>query len=229
MSTVKNYTLLKVTNQESSPVVVYVTFAAQNPSNECCPSPVGVSNFPFLTQVDGNSLMGYFTLDAQSSQILDSDGQCLSGNICFYIMPQCPVEGADFNNGEFGTSIAEFTLNPNENCAEAFDISCVNGVNSFIVMKTDPNSGWQYGPNNTPLSTVNNEIYNRGLQDNTGLPGVYPVNCTDCIQLVGTKPCPTLPIGPPQNERICNIQRNSTDGVFGGMLEVILTQPIPAV
>ncbi len=226
MSTTKNYTLLKVTNQQDSSVLVYVTFAAQNPSNLCCPSPVGVSNFPFLTPVTGNSLMSYFTLDAQSSQVLDSDGQCLSGNICFYIMPQCPVEGADFNNGRFGTSIAEFTLNPNPSCAEAFDISCVNGVNSYIMMKADPNSGWQYGPDNTPLSTVNDYIYNTDLQENSGLPGVYPVNCTDCIQLVGNKPCPTLPVGPAQTERICNIQRNSTNGQFGGVLEVILTRQV---
>lgn len=222
MAQSSNYTILKVTNDQDEAVLVYVTLAAQNPANKCCPSPVGLSDFSFLTQVEGNDLMGYFTLDAKGSQIFDSKAQCFSGNICFYIMPQCPVPGADFNHGKYGTNIAEFTLNPNQGCAEAFDISCVNGVNSYIIMKAEPDSGWVYGPNNTPLGDVKDQIYNRDLQENSGLPGVYPVNCTDCIQLVGEKPCPTLPVGPAQKERICNIQRYTT----GGVLEVILAKPV---
>lgn len=50
---------------------------------------------------------------------------------------------------------------------------------------------------------------------------MFPVNCTDCVQLVGDKPCPTLPYGPPQKQRICNIQRSER----GGTLKVILTDP----
>jgi hypothetical protein len=210
-------TQLVVTNYTNQTVLVYVTFAASNPSNACCPSPVTVGDFSFLTPV--NSLRGSFTLAPSTSQTFDPNGQCFSGNIGFFIPPQCPVEGADFNNGKFGTNIAEFTLNPNQPCFEAFDISCVNGVNCFIQMRVDENLGWAYGPNNTPITL----IYNDQLQKNSGLPGVYPVNCTDCIQLVGNAPCPSLPIGPAQTERICNIQRAGR----GGNVHVNLMPGVP--
>ncbi len=213
-----NYTKLSVTNQKNEAVEVYVTFAASNPANTCCGSPATVSDFSKLTQV--NNLMGKFTLAAKSTHEFDPKGKCFSGNICFYIEPQCPVKGVDFNNGEQGTSIAEFTLNPSESCDEAFDISCVNGVNSFITMKVDKDGGWNYGPDKKSIDM----IYNKGLGLNSGNPGVFPVNCTDCIQLVGNKPCPTLPVGPAQTERICNVQRSGR----GGVLQVILTDPQPA-
>ncbi|MEC7754700.1 hypothetical protein [Roseivirga sp. UBA1976] len=215
--TKSDYTQLSVYNGSDEAVEVYVTFAAQNSQNKCCPTPCGLSDFPFLTKV--NQLMGKFTLDSKATQNFDPKGKCFSGNIGFYIEPQCPVPDAGFHHGETGTNIAEFTLNPNIPCAEAIDISCVNGVNCFIEMKVDADAGWAYGPDNTPITT----IYNRGLQENSGNPGVYPVNCTDCIRLVGAKPCPTLPLGPAQTERICNVQRSER----GGTVQVNLVVPVP--
>lgn len=213
-----NYTKLSVTNQTKKAVDVYLTFAAANSANKCCPSPLTITDFSILTEV--NKLMGKFNLPAGATQDFDPKGNCFSGNFSFYIEPQCPVKGADFNNGKNGTSIAEFTLNPNTGCDEAFDISCVNGVNSYIQMKVGEKDGWYYGPNNTPISN----IYNKGLQENSGNPGVFPVNCTDCIQLVNKAPCPILPVGPAQKERICNVQRTGR----GGTLQVILTDGVPA-
>ena len=210
-----DYTKLSVKNDTKEAVEVYVTFAAENAANKCCPSPAKVSDFPILEKV--NKLRGKFILDAGATHIFDSKGACLSGNIGFYIEPQCPVEGADFHHGKTGTNIAEFTLNPNTPCFEAYDISCVNGVNCYMMMKVDPGLGWHYGQNNTPIET----IYNRALQENQGNPGVFPVNCTDCIQLVGDKPCPVLPLGPAQTERICNIQRSER----GGTVQIILATP----
>ncbi|MEO9966344.1 MAG: hypothetical protein ABJF11_11180 [Reichenbachiella sp.] len=211
-------TKLSVTNNTDEPVEVFVTFAADNHANKCCPSPVGVEAFDILTKT--NSLRGKFTLASKQTQEFDPKGQCFSGNIGFYIEPQCPVSGADFHHGEFGTNIAEFTLNPNQGCDEAFDISCVNGVNCFMEMKVEDGMGWHYGPNQTLIS----KIYNRALQENEGNPGVFPVNCTDCIRLVGNAPCPSLPIGPAQKERICNIQRTQR----GGTVQVILQTPVPS-
>ncbi|KGL61684.1 hypothetical protein [Polaribacter sp. Hel1_85] len=210
-----DYTKLSVKNDTKEAVEVFVTFAADNKANKCCPSPAKVSDFPILTKV--NKLRGKFLLAAGATEVFDSKGACFSGNVGFYIEPQCPVKGADFNNGKFGTNIAEFTLNPNTPCFEAYDISCVNGVNCYMMMKVDAGLGWHYGPENTSIET----IYNRALQENQGNPGVFPVNCTDCIQLVGDKPCPTLPLGPAQKERICNIQRSER----GGTVQIILTTP----
>ncbi|WP_143569811.1 glycoside hydrolase 64/thaumatin family protein [Tenacibaculum agarivorans] len=212
------YTKLSVTNTKKEAVEVYLTFAAANPSNTCCGSPATVSDFDNLEKV--NDLMGKFTLGANSTYEFDPKGKCFSGNVCFYIEPQCPVPGASFNGGAEGTSIAEFTLNPSSGCDEAFDISCVNGVNSFIQMKVDKDGGWTYGPEKKAIDS----IYNKALGLNSGNPGVFPVNCTDCIRLVGDKPCPTLPVGPAQTERICNIQRTGR----GGVLQVILTEVEPA-
>ncbi len=218
-----DYTKLIVTNDKPEDVEVYVIFAAANPDNQCAPTPATVEDFSkILTKV--NDLMGKFTLGANSSQEFDPQGKCFSGAIGFYIEPQCPVEGANFNGGAQGTSIAEFTLNPTAGCDEAFDISCVNGVNCFIQMSVDETSDWHFGPNNTSIGTIGNKIYNKGLQLNAGNPGVFPVNCTDCIRLVNQPPCPTLPIGPAQEERICNIQRSGR----GGVLTVTLTDPQPA-
>ena len=210
-----NYTKLSVKNDTKDDVEVFVTFAADNPGNTCCPSPVKVSDFSFLKKV--NNLRGKFILPAGKEKTFDPKGACFSGNIGFYIEPQCAVKGADFNYGEYGTNIAEFTLNPNTPCFEAFDISCVNGVNCYMMMKVDKGLGWNYGPNKTPIET----IYNKGLQENSGNPGVYPVNCTDCIQLVGAPPCPSLPQGPAQKERICNVQRSER----GGTVQVLLATP----
>ena len=210
-----DYTSLSVTNDTDKPVEVFVTFAAQNAANKCCPTPLGVGDFSFLKQIQ--PLRGTFTLGSKETKKFDTKGLCFSGNIGFYIEPQCPVKGANFNNGLQETSIAEFTLNPNTPCAEAFDISCVNGINCFITMKVGQDQGWYYGPDQKPIDT----IYNKGLQLNAGNPGVYPVNCTDCIQLVGAPPCPSFPTGPPQTERICNVQRPGR----GGILQVILSQP----
>lgn len=215
--TKSDYTQLSVYNGSDEAVEVFVTFAAQNAANQCCPSPCGLSDFTFLTKV--NQLMGKFTLASKATQNFDPKGKCFSGNICFYIEPQCPVPGADFNHGKTGTNIAEFTLNPSSQCAEAIDISCVNGVNCFIEMKVDQDGGWAYGPDNTPIDS----ILNKGLQENSGNPGVYPVNCTDCIRLVGQAPCPSLPVGPAQTERICNVQRYER----GGTVQVKLVVPVP--
>ncbi|WP_103864665.1 hypothetical protein [Aquimarina sp. I32.4] len=215
MGITTNYTKLTVTNQTDAAVEVFVTFAAKNSTNQCCPIPVSVDDFSFLEKV--NSLRGKFILEKKKSQEFDPKGQCFSGNIGFYIEPQCPVPNASFHMGKTGTNIAEFTLNPLEPCFEAFDISCVNGVNCYMMMKVDKDLGWNYGPVKTPIDT----IYNRGLQENKGNPGVYPVNCTDCIQLIGNPPCPSLPTGPAQTERICNVQRSER----GGSVEVLLVTP----
>lgn len=217
-----NHTKLSVKNDTDESVAVFVTFAAANPGNACCPSPATVEDFGFLTKI--HPLMGTFELGANETQEFDSKGKCFSGNICFYIEPQCPVAGADFHHGEFGTSIFEFTFNPNQGCDEAFDISMVNGINSFMKVQVaedlDLSQGWSYGPDNTPI----NKIYNKGLQLNQGNPGVFPVNCTTCTGHENA-PCPTLPIGPAQKEAICNIQRTQR----GGTVKLMLVTPTPQI
>jgi len=194
-------TMVAIHNATKEDVNVYVTFGLAGPG---CKNPVGVSTFPLLLSIA--PLMGTFHLAAGAIQDFDPEGRCFTGNVSFYIPPQCPVTGANFPNGQYGTNIGEFTLNVSEG-DEAFDISCVNGVNCWMKM-TVTGSGWGYGPQNTPISSISN----KALGCNSKNPGVYPVNCTDCIQLVGDPPCPSLQIGPAQKERICNIQRDVQPG-----------------
>ncbi|MFU2208349.1 hypothetical protein [Solidesulfovibrio sp. C21] len=180
---------------------IYVIFGVAGP---VCPNPVDVPDFPALLAI-GNHV-GTIGISPGQALELDPKGRCFSAIVGFYIMPQCPVPGANFPNGQYGTNIGEFTLNVTGG-QEAFDISCVNGVNCWMEM-TVTGSGWGYGPQNTPISSISN----KALGCNSGNPGVYPVNCTDCIQLIGNPPCPSLQIGPAQKERICNIQRDVQSG-----------------
>ncbi|MBP0018583.1 MAG: hypothetical protein J7647_13695 [Cyanobacteria bacterium SBLK] len=194
---------LTVQNATKEEVTVFLTFGVSGP---VCPTPASVDDFPILSSIPGNPLQGKFSLAAGATQEFDPKGKCFTGNVGFFIAPQCPIAGADFHLGKEGTNIGEFTLNVTKG-EEAFDISCVNGVNCWMKMSVT-GTGWSYGSNNTPI----NSIENKALQHNQGNPGVYPVNCTDCIRLLGASPCPSLPIGPAQTERICNIERPVQSG-----------------
>lgn len=208
------YTKMSVTNNTADTVDVYVVFAASDTANKCCPSPATPADFSFLNSIPHNDLMATFKLEPKATQYFDPKEKCFSGNFGFYIEPQCEVKGADFKNGKNGTSIGEFTLNPGD-CDEAFDISLVNGINSYLKIEVDSGLGWEYGPKKKAITS----IHNKAMNSNSGNPGVYPVNCTDCIRLVGDKPCPGLAKAKEQPARICNIQRIERGGVVRLSLE----------
>ena len=198
-----SYTKLSVTNNTADSVDVYVVFAAADTANKCCPSPATPADFIFLTAIAHNPLMATFKLAPNATQNFDPKKKCFSGNFGFYIEPQCEVKDSSFEKGKSGTSIGEFTLNPGS-CDEAFDISLVNGINCYLKIEVDSGLGWAYGPDTTAITSIANKAMNL----NSGNPGVYPVNCTDCIRLVGDKPCEGLAMGKAQTKRICNIQRS---------------------
>lgn len=133
----------------------------------------------------------------------DIPNTCISGNVTFGDYPACPDKVY-----KSGYSTAEFTLNPTQG-AEAVDISLVNGMNYQVNMYMSGGNGtWDYGTTNTPIDS----IIPKPLGQNTGNPGVYPMNCTDCIQLVGSSVCPNFPKNPTcQPSRICNAQRSFAD------------------
>jgi len=141
-----------------------------------------------------------FTLAGNSSKTFPSlSNTCISGNVTFGGYPACP--DTQFPKGY---TTAEFTLNPTQG-AEAIDISLVNGFNQQVDMTMKGGGSWAYGTNNTAISS----IVPKPLGQNVGNPGVYPENCTDCIQLVGNSVCPTFSSTPTcQSSRICNAQRS---------------------
>jgi hypothetical protein len=155
-----------------------------------------------------------FTLDAagganDSVTVPNPDGKCLSGGFGIGGYASCgTVHYPD------GWTQGEFTFNPQISGAqETVDISGVNGIN--YALSIEVGDGWTYGPDVTAISTVGP---NKAAGSNVGNPGVFPDGCTDCIQLVGSPPCPDLTTHPTCNSsRICNVYR--TTGGPGGTIE----------
>jgi hypothetical protein len=147
------------------------------------------------------------TLDAagganDSVTVPNPDGKCISGGFGTGGFAQC--ETAQFPTG---WTQAEFTLNPTITDQETVDISAVNGVNYAVSILLG--SGWFYGAQ-TSVTTVGP---NKAINDNVGMPGVYPNGCTDCIRLVGNPVCPNLTSNPTcQATRICNVRRDNAPG-----------------
>ncbi|MDF5733748.1 MAG: hypothetical protein PUP92_38700 [Rhizonema sp. PD38] len=101
-------TKLAIHNAAKNAVKVFLTFGASGP---VCSNPVGVGDFPILSHIPNSPLQGTFTLEAGATHQFDPKGRCFTGNVGFFILPQCPVAGADFHHGKEGTNIGEFTLN----------------------------------------------------------------------------------------------------------------------
>jgi len=139
---------------------------------------------------------------------------CISGNVTFGGYAACP-------DGTFpdGYTTAEFTLNVTSG-DEGIDVSLVNGYNYKVTMAMTGGGAWSTGAqagDPQPISLITPNT----IGNNIGNPGVYPRNCTDCIQLVGSIVCPGFPADPTcQATRICNAQRDVS--VNGGTVTIAL-------
>ena len=125
----------------------------------------------------------------------------LSGNLCFGGPPlNCPNK-----HFPYATNIFEFCLNNNfgVNPQESVEISCVAGVNSYLIGKlTGPN--WIV---TTGIDTVT-VFRNASYGNNTGLYGVFPTGCTNCTNREGAPACQdSLRPDQPNTQPICIIQR----------------------
>jgi hypothetical protein len=148
----------------------------------------------------------------QSKALPNIPNTCISGNITFGSYPACP-------NSSFpkGFTTAEFTLNPSVG-AEDVDVSLVNGYNYTVTITMTGGGSWFVSNTNPPKGIT--QIVPKPTQ-NTGNPGVYPEDCTDCIQLVGSPVCPGFSTNPTcQAARICDGQRPVSNN--GGTVTVTL-------
>ena len=120
-----------------------------------------------------------------------------SGNISFGSPPiNCPSD--DWING---VNIVEWSVNVPKGSNECLDISCVSGVNSII--KIDLLSGANWLANGKIIKTTqNNKMWN-----NTGIYGVFPYGCTNCINTDGKQPCQT-PSEATNKQKICTLTRD---------------------
>ncbi|HEY2091825.1 MAG TPA: hypothetical protein VGJ81_08060 [Thermoanaerobaculia bacterium] len=202
-------TTLQVTNGTGNEsVAVYLTLGTQTGN-------ATIGDFKKFTSIGGSYLAGYITLGSYESYTF-SEGIYMNGNLCFGCEPQCP--GPGIPQFPSGTTAFEFNLNVPGGNNEGIDISCVNGVNSFITV--DVSGGGTFITNGSPAPLP---IYNKGAghSDNYGLYGVYPAGCTSCTGGVHNAPCSNVPNQQPQKDPICLLSRDGNDG--GGTIYVTFT------
>jgi hypothetical protein len=207
---------LVVQNNTSQDAQVFVVLAALGGACDSSNPPITADQLQaagFCDQVVENPTQKpyagkcQFSLGANQSKTFPNiPNTCISGNVTFGGYPACP--DSTFPNGY---TTAEFTLNPSVG-AEDVDVSLVNGYNYKVTMTMAGGGGWVVSNSNPPQAIT--EIVPKSLGQNTGNPGVYPEDCTDCIQLVGQPVCPGFPTNPTcQPARICDAQRAvSTNG-----------------
>jgi len=108
------------------------------------------------------------------------------------------------NNGfPTGVNNFEFTVNT-ENKFETLDISCVDGVNSII--KYSVSDGWNVGLGDY-LKTFKSTQNKYPLSENCNVEGVFPYQCTDCIDVINP---PSKCFGDAvkcTSNRICQVNR----------------------
>jgi hypothetical protein len=214
-------TSLVITNNTKSVTQVFVVLAARGGACNADNPPITADQLKaagFCNQVIENPVYKpyagkcQFALAAGESKTFPNIPQtCISGNVTFGGYPTCP--DATFPNGY---TTAEFTLNPSVG-AEDVDVSLVNGFNFKVTMTMQGGGGWVVSNTGQAIT----QIVPKPLGQNTGNPGVYPKDCTDCIRLVGSPVCPGFPGNPDcQPSRICDAQRDVSQS--GGNVTITL-------
>jgi len=201
-------TKLTITNSTNEEVTLWLTLGDIS----------GFVNDVFgIFGITEHGLQGSVTLDA--SQKVEYESQIpISGNVSFNIPPMnCPTD--DFPNG---VNIFEFCLNnwtqPVSAPQETIDISCVTGVNSLLLCSMSGGGDWNAGPTQQNVTIFKN----KGLDENTGQVGVFPVACDDCTASVSPPQCPDpLPPATPQSEKICNVQRPAVEENCVGLVSLL--------
>lgn len=168
-----------------------------------------IQNVNGIFGMDTTGTVGMFTIMPNDTVIYLNDTMALSGNICFGGQPtNCPT--SIFPKG---TNIFEFTIN-NQKCGlyqqESVEISCVAGVNSYMVGNLK-GTGWIV---TTGIDTVTT-FSNNTLGNNTGRVGVFPTGCTNCTNHKGAPTCTQLE--KPNDKPICIIQRPAI-GAYGVLI-----------
>lgn len=222
-TTAPTRTELVVENNTSKDAQVFVVLAALGGACDSSNPPITADQLQaagFCDQVIENPAEKpyagkcQFSLGANQSKAFPNiPNTCISGNVTFGGYPACP--DAVFPNGY---TTAEFTLNPSAG-AEDVDVSLVNGYNYKVTIAMAGGGGWVISNTNPPQAIT--EVVPKPLGQNIGNPGVYPKDCTDCIQLVGQPVCTGFSTDPVcQPTRICDAQRPFSSN--GGTVTIAL-------
>jgi len=138
-----------------------------------------------------------------------------SGNVSFGTSPQnCPSQ-----EWETGVNLFEWSVNVPKGSNEGLDLSCMAGVN--CIMKIDLIGGSDWIANGKSVRT----IQNKEMWHNTGIYGVFPYGCTNCINTQGKQSCQT-PNEKPNTKKICTPTRNTNEK--GGKIRISFLGYTPA-
>jgi hypothetical protein len=189
-------TTLMVTNTSVDTVQVWLTLSIYTDSL----SNYFVQNVNAIYGIIDSGAAGSFNL-APGDTLSYTSPLALSGNLCFGGQAvNCPT-----TQFPYATNIFEFCLNNNFGIApqESVEISCIAGVNSFLI-------GNLKGPNwivTTGIDTV--RVFKNGtIGNNSGRYGVFPTGCTNCTNTAGAPTCtPSVLMDIPNDNTICIIQR----------------------
>ena len=182
----KDYTDVIIKNSSSlDSVQVYVTLQAQ----ESIVGKFGMdsSNFnPNSKNPDGTPVQckGMFWAKKDSLYHL-GDTTTLYGAVVSFGADNYGCEAAISHGWQYGVNIFEFTVNTPSTGNESTDLSCLDGLNSFLMLTVSDTSNWIAGGN-----VFKNPAKNCfPLERNCGIVGVYPYHCDVCIDTL-TPPHP---------------------------------------
>lgn len=193
-------TELTVINSTKDSVLMYLTLSGYNLPEK----PKYVQNVRGILNCPQDGLQGFVWVKPNDTLSYIST-KYFSGNISF----GTPPLNCSNDKWTLGVNIFEFNLN---NPQESIDLSCMAGVN--CIMKVDLVGGTNW-PADTSLNT--RVIENKEMWHNTGIVGVYPYGCTNCINTDGKQLCQT-PNETPNEYRICNPTRGK--GERGGKVQI---------
>ena len=193
-------TELVLVNDTRDTVLVYLTLSGY-PSGDS----VHVQDVHGIFGCEQTGLVGSFNM-YPGDTLGYTSYKWFSGNVSFGGQPiNCPT--AEFPTG---VNLFEFNLNCGQ---ESIDISAVGGVNSMMEVDLYDGPNWEA----TTAHPDVRHFYNDSMWHNTGLVGVFPYGCTNCVNTEGKQACQT-PSEKPNNNNICNPTRAA--GVRGGIVMV---------
>lgn len=199
-------TVLSLENHTNDTITVYLTL---NQSSGYVNDVNGIFGIKSTNKKQGSLIL--YPNDVKT--YVSPNGLAINGNIAFNDVPlNCPYVGA---------TLFEFNLNNEHtvvNAQETVDISCVAGVNAYgeINLNAGIGGNWTDNVHPDPITT----IQNKPLYQNTGISGVFPYGCTNCINTDGAPDCKGRPsYATPNTQKICTVQRNATES--GGTVHIV--------
>ena len=204
-------TTLEAHNASDQSVLVYLTLGA----TPGCVQDVSTIIFdPAVSLTVIAPLMGSFWLsEGETVKIEAPAGLGLNGNFCFGTPPlNCPCP-----DWPEGVALAEFIVNNGfqPGGQETVDISCVCGSNAYLQFHLSTDDWSSNGGAIAPVKSFGNLT----RYENTGLVGVFPYGCDNCVSSDAPPSCVGQQPQFANSEPICNVQRPAA-GNQGGTVKV---------